>query len=231
MYQISTNDAATYYCEASNNCGTAQSTNMVVTVNTAPSITFQSADSTRCEGEAMTFQVAAIGTAPMSYQWYQGSTSINGGDTSIYHINNVAVADNGIYHVEVTNSCASISSSYKYLTVNPTPIVNLGNDTSFCDGGSVIIGPGYGYYCLWNNGQVASQLNITSTGSYSATITDQYGCNGVTDTINVNVVLPYANQEICVVTVDSATGKNVIVWQKTPNMAISSFNVYKESNI
>jgi PKD repeat protein len=231
MYQISTSDAATYYCVATNSCGNAQSNNMVITVNSPPSITYQSADSTRCEGESMTFKVTATGTAPLSYQWYNGQTAINGGDTSIYNIANVVPADNGNYHAVITNTCASVSSAYKYLTVHATPQVNLGNDTTFCDGGSVIIGPGYGYYAVWNTGQIASQLNITTTGTYSASVVDQYGCNGLTDTINVNVVLPYANQEICLVTVDSATSKNIIVWEKTPNMGISSFNVYKESNI
>ena len=231
MYQIATTDAATYYCVASNNCGTVQSNNMVITVNSPPSITYQSADSTRCEGESMTFKVSATGTAPLSYQWYNGQTAVTGGDTSKYNISSVVPADNGNYHAVITNGCASISSGYKYLTVHATPQVNLGNDTSFCDGGSVIIGPGYGYYAVWNNGQIASQLNITTSGTYSASVTDQYGCDGFTDTLNVNVVLPYANQEICLATVDSATGKNVVVWEKTPNMGVSSFNVYKESNI
>jgi hypothetical protein len=231
MYQISTSDAATYYCVASNSCGTAQSTNMVITVKTPPTISYQSADSARCEGESMTFKVNASGTDTLLYQWYQGQTSVSGADSSTYYIPNVAVADNGNYYVEISNSCATITSSPKYLTVHATPQISLGNDTTFCDGGSVIIGPGYGYYCLWSNGQVASQLNITSTGSYSATVTDQYGCDGNTDTINVNVVLPYASQGICLVTVDSATGKNVIVWEKTPNVGITSFNIYKESNI
>ena len=231
MYQISTTDAGTYYCVASNSCGSAQSTNMIITVKTPPSITYQSADSARCEGESMTFKVNATGTDTLLYQWYQGQTAVSGADSSIYYIPNVAVADNGNYYVEISNSCATITSLPKYLTVHATPQIALGNDTTFCDGGSMIIGPGYGYYCLWNTGQVASQLNITSTGSYSATVTDQYGCNGSTDTININVVLPYANQEICLVTVDSATGKNVIVWEKTPNMGISSFNIYKESNV
>lgn len=231
MYQISTSDAATYYCIASNSCGTAQSTPMVITVKSPPTIVYQSADSSRCEGEGMSFIVNAQGTAPLSYQWYKGQTMISGANTSNYILNSVQPVDQGNYYAEISNVCASISTANKYLTVHASPYIGLGNDTSFCDGGSVIIGPGYGYYCVWNNNQIASQLNITISGLYSAQVTDQYGCAGVTDTIQVDVILPYANQEICLVTVDSATGKNVIVWEKTPNMGITSFNVYKESNV
>ena len=231
MYQISVSDSGAYYCIATNSCGTAQSANMQITVNSGPSIVYQSADSSRCEGETMTFKVVAAGTPPLAYQWYFNQNQIVGADSSVYHIDTLASSDNGYYYAEISNMCSSVSSSNKYLTVHPTPNISLGNDTSFCDGGSVIIGPGYGYYCLWNNGQIASQLNVTDSGSYSATVTDQYGCQGYTDTVNINVLKPYAYQDICMVTVDSATGKNVVVWEKTPNVAIASFNIYKETNV
>jgi PKD repeat protein len=231
MYQISTSDSGTYYSVVSNSCGSVQSANVVVGVNTPPAIVYQSGDSSRCEGESMTFKVVATGTAPLSYQWYFGQNAISGADSNVYQIAAVSPSDDGYYNVEVSNQCATTTSANKYLTVHPTPNIALGPDTTFCDGGSIIIGPGYGYYCLWNTGQIAGQINVTDSGSYSAVVTDNYGCTGTTDTINVNVVYPYSYQDICIVTVDSASGKNVVVWEKTPNMGISSFNIYKETNI
>jgi PKD repeat protein len=62
-------------------------------------------------------------------------------------------------------------------------------------------------------------------------VTDQNGCSAVSNTINITVTSPYSNQEICMLTIDSATGKNVIVWEKTPNQSIASFNIYKESSV
>ncbi len=35
--------------------------------------------------------------------------------------------------------------------------------------------------------------------------------------------------EICMVSVDSVTGKNIIAWEKTPDEAIASYNIYRES--
>jgi hypothetical protein len=51
--------------------------------------------------------------------------------------------------------------------------------------------------------------------------------------VNSNTVYkePFNNQEICIVTVDSATNRNLIVWEKTPNVGIDKFRVYKQNNI
>lgn len=40
----------------------------------------------------------------------------------------------------------------------------------------------------------------------------------------------YQHEEICMVTVDHITGKNMVIWEKTPNVGTESFNVYKETN-
>ncbi len=45
---------------------------------------------------------------------------------------------------------------------------------------------------------------------------------------NVTVGKPYSGEEICMVTVDLETGKNMVVWEKTHNVGTASFNVYRE---
>ncbi|KKS75625.1 MAG: hypothetical protein UV46_C0015G0001 [Candidatus Gottesmanbacteria bacterium GW2011_GWC2_42_8] len=42
-------------------------------------------------------------------------------------------------------------------------------------------------------------------------------------------IKPYANQQICSVTCDSTTQKNMIIWEKPINEGIKSFKIYKES--
>jgi hypothetical protein len=231
LASVDTTDAGIYYAIATNACGSDQSNNMLLTINKLAAISFQSGDSSRCEGEGMTFNVNTSGTGPLSYQWYKGTNPIAGATNSLYHIANVQLSDIGYYHVNVNNMCNTTSSNYKLLSVHQNPDINLGNDTTFCDGGTVTLSPGYGYQCIWSNGSYNNQINVTSTGSYFVNVTDQYGCSGISDTVNVNVLLPYNGQQICIVGVDSATNKNYVVWEKAPVGSIESFNIYKESAV
>ena len=228
---VDTNDAATYYAEATNLCGSVQSNNIHLLVNKLAAITFQSGDSSRCEGQTMTFDATTLGSMPIQYQWYKGTNPISGAVLNHYHIDSVATSDAGYYHLNVSNMCNTVSTNYKLLSVHTNPVINLGDDTTFCDGGSIVLTPGYGYQCRWSNGSFNNSINVTATGSYFVNVTNQYGCQGNSDTVNVNVLLPYAHQQLCIVSVDSATNKNVIVWEKAPVASIQSFNIYKESAV
>jgi len=228
---VDTNDIGVYHSVATNLCGNIQSNDINLHVNQLAKIISQSGDSSRCENESMTFQIDVTGTSPINYQWYKGSNPIIGSILSTHHIDSIEMNDAGLYHLDVSNICNSTSSNYKQLTVHSNPVVELGDDTTFCDGGMAQLIAGYGYLCQWNNGSLNNQINVTSTGSYFVNVTDQYGCSGISDSINVNVVLPYSNQELCMVGIDTATNKNVLVWEKTAGQGISYFNLYKESAV
>lgn len=57
-------------------------------------------------------------------------------------------------------------------------------------------------------------------------VTDQVGCQGIA-TANIGEVAPTAIQ-ICMVTVDTSSKYNDIIWNKSTAKAIESYNVYKE---
>ena len=90
----------------------------------------------------------------------------------------------------------------------------------------------------WN--YITYVMNTGSTGSYDWTtpstesetyrirISDYY-LNFVSSISNSFNVISYPETPICIVTVDSATKKNVIVWEKPVSALISQFIVYKES--
>ncbi|MBC8342596.1 MAG: immunoglobulin domain-containing protein, partial [Bacteroidetes bacterium] len=228
---VDTSDAGYYYCKSTNVCGFDSTSNINLTVNSPILITYQSGDSSRCVGKSMTFKVQAIGTLPITYQWYDANGQIAGATNNTYLISSVTLVDAGYYYCVLTNTCGTAQSIYKTLTVHALPVVNLGNDTTFCKGGSIVISPGFGYTTLWNVGSFNPQLNVTSSGSYWCSVIDQYGCQATSDTINVNVSLPFANEQLCIVGVDSATQKNIIVWEKTPNVGVVSYNIYKETTV
>ncbi len=128
-----------------------------------------------------------------------------------------------------TNNCTDSTS--QTLEVYSLPIYNLGNDTSFCFNDSMSIHiPNY-YNVVWNTGDSLNHIIIDTTASYYALLTDSNMCQNNTDTINVTTVIPYANQEICIVGVDSFINANFIVWEKALLQGISSFNLYKESTV
>ncbi|MEP7169198.1 MAG: hypothetical protein ABI855_07480, partial [Bacteroidota bacterium] len=81
------------------------------------------------------------------------------------------------------------------LDQNPVQLnLNLGNDTSFCIGGSITLNAGSGFTTyLWQNGTTDSTLVADTTGIYYVTVTNAAGCAN-TDSIHVIVnPLPQIN--------------------------------------
>ena len=108
-----------------------------------------------------------------------------------------------------------------------------------CDG-SAMVDPcdTNGFYCSGKNpysyqwdtatggsGQVTQNATGLCTGSYTITVTDFTGCTGIGSIIVNSAALA---QEICLITVDSTSTKNIIVWQKPVTTAIDSFKVYRD---
>ena len=71
------------------------------------------------------------------------------------------------------------------LTINTSPIVDLGNDTNLCANESIDLFAGSGFTYLWQDGSTDSSLTATISGTYDVTITDINGCTA-SDSININ---------------------------------------------
>ena len=101
-------------------CGSASSTNsQSVTKFVIPTITSQPANVTVTLGQPATFNVAAAGTAPLSYQWQKNGSNIVGATGASYTTPAITSADNGsTFDVIVNNSEGTITSQKAILTVN-----------------------------------------------------------------------------------------------------------------
>ncbi len=88
-----------------------------------PSISAQPQNSTVIQGQSATFTVTAGGTAPLTYQWRKGGTSVAGGSSSALTITSAQPGDAGSYDVVVSNSAGSATSSAATLTVNVPPTI------------------------------------------------------------------------------------------------------------
>jgi len=89
----------------------------------------------------------------------------------------ISVNETGQYWVEVTNIAGCVSRDTIRLTIYEQPIIDLGQDISFCEGGSdtiKVLGDYYNYE--WNTGEDTCCIYVDSSGLYSITVTDVNGC-------------------------------------------------------
>ena len=94
--------------------------------------------------------------------------------------------NSGVYRdtLVAANGCDSIVTLN--LTINISPTVDLGLDTTLCSGASIDLDAGSGFNYLWSNASTNQTLTANTTGEYSVTITDGNGCTD-SDTINILV--------------------------------------------
>src|ERR1043165_8987395 len=73
-----------------------------------PSITTQPASQTVLQGSSVNFSVVADGTAPLTYQWRRGGTSIQDATNTTYSIAAATVGDDNIqFSVVVSNALST----------------------------------------------------------------------------------------------------------------------------
>jgi len=90
----------------------------------SPNITTHPANQTVLNGQPVTFNVAATGTAPLSYQWQRNQTNISGATSSSYTLPSASFADNGAtFRCIVTNAFGNATSNEATLTVNAPPSI------------------------------------------------------------------------------------------------------------
>ena len=119
-------DAGLYRVTVSNSMGFVSSQPARLTVNVpivAPTITLQPLPSTIFAGSPAYFAVAAIGTAPLFYQWSRDGANIVEATNQIFSLAGTTVADAGLYRVTISNSGGTVVSQTARLTVNIPPVV------------------------------------------------------------------------------------------------------------
>lgn len=174
-----------------------------------------------------TMQVDNItgGTAPYTIQWSNGSTS--------NPENNVAF---GLYSVTITdgNGCQTIqpfymsdqSSADLYGEITPT---TCGASLGAIDVDYYIYSGDTAQSIQWSNGATTEDIMNLSPNIYVCTLTvANTGCRAIKGW-NVPIVQPL-RQDICVVTVDSLTTTNLVVWERVQPIGIVYYNIYRETS-
>jgi len=212
-------DAGYYYCEVINQTGSTDSDSALVTINPLPPVVANATPSAICEGDTLLL----LGTGADSYTW--DNSVLNG--FPFVPTMGITYTVTGIDG----NGCVNTAS------VN-MPIHTIGlsfiEDTVFCGGvlSNNITGDGSSYTYEWNPDTDLSCTNCAEPSAspniltdYHLSIEDENGCSA-TDSIVVNILaIP---TDICVVSVDQTSTKNVLVWEKPISQAIDSFRVYRD---
>ena len=117
--------------------------------------------------------------AGLGFDSYVWSTS----DTT----QSIQVTSSGIYSVTVTKGNCTAADTIS-VTLNPLPLIDLGNDTTICEGILYNIDAGLSFESyLWNNGDTLPAIGITTAGTYSVTVSDMYGCQNY-DSITITTI-------------------------------------------
>ncbi len=194
-----------------------------------PEISFESTNIS-CYGysDGSATVIPSLGTPPYQYQWDDpGSTTdstVTGLEANIY------------YHITVTDSLGwSIKDSILLSEPDPLTINPTYSDTIclYSNDGFINTDPSGGtppYVYIWSTGATTKTLTSLEAGDYGVKVTDSHGC---TDTagFTIHPAVPYGGEQICIVTADPETGKNLVVWEKTLDVGIAYYKIYRESAV
>jgi hypothetical protein len=87
-----------------------------------PSIYTPFAGETAIWGKPATLFVVALGSGPLTYQWYKDGTAITDATNSTLDFASVQVSDGGFYSVVVSSPLGSVTNTAAQLVVNPANI-------------------------------------------------------------------------------------------------------------
>ena len=163
----------TYILQISNQCGTA-SDSAIVTIDGNPPVVDLPSSVQLCNQEVISVDAGISG---VQYLWSDGSTG-----------SSIQVSGPGMYSITVTNACGNDMDTVEIIDGGSSPIVDLGDDLTFCEGDVVLIAPtaiGAASW-LWHDGSTAADLMINSPGLVVVQVTNQCGMD--TDSMLISML-------------------------------------------
>jgi hypothetical protein len=238
--QVKPEDAGTYQCTVYNSCGggtnsSVKSSQFTLNVIPAPVVVTQPAGKTTCPDPEKTITLSVTANNANTYQWKKGDAGVGTNSPSL-DISAGNPANSGNYTCTVSNSACpavSVQSNIATVTIHPEPpVIDLGPDRYFCDNRTITLDAGSGFSTyLWRNGTHTRTLEVGYPGNFYVTGVDSRGCTSTSNTVNIDVAYPWSGDQLCVVTIDLNTGKNLLVWEKIPDKGIVAYKIYREFGI
>ena len=156
--------------------GSSSAIDVIVNSNPIPTIT-ASGSLTFCDGGSVTL----TSSPAVSYLW-----SPNGETTQ-----SITVTNSGEYTVTVNDQfgCRGTSATSSVTVYeNPVPTISVSGPTTFCAGENVELTSSSPTGNVWSpNGETTQTITVEGAGSYSVTVTDNNGCSGTSDAVDVTL--------------------------------------------
>jgi PKD repeat protein len=179
-----------------------------------------------CKGDTLHFTDTSY-NAPTSWKWtFQNGTPSTSTLQNPSVVYNTAGKDS--VKLVVSNVAGKDSIAKKlYITVNAVPTLSISGDSSLCRGIDLLTAIATGnspFKYSWSTGGTNDTIKLNAANTYSLNINDANGCKakGVFK-VKRDTITGFS---ICVVTVDTASLHNVIVWDKSGLTRIDSFKLY-----
>lgn len=205
-----------------NNGCTGYDTAVVLQVFPLPMVNL-GADTSICPGTQVLLDA---GPGYALYQWSDNSSN-----------QTLQTGTPGTYSVTVTDGNACTNSDTLVLNVYPAPQVNLGPDTSLCQGDQLIFTPGNGFVTyLWQDNSMNPTYTASAAGLYYVGVVDANGCIEA-DSVSILQLypLPVVNlgpdQAICAgesVVLNAGNGFVSYLWQN--NSGASTYTATQAGN-
>jgi hypothetical protein len=162
---INVTQTGTYIVTATDSRGcTAEATKTVI-AHPLPTIII-SGDTNICTGGSSFLVANASGAT--SFVWSNSQT------TPFINVSPTLTTN---YTVIVTNINGCSNSATVKVNVRPYPTPSIIGNSSFCDGDTLLLTAQGGTNYLWNNSSNNQSINISNAGTYTVTVTSQYGCS------------------------------------------------------
>jgi len=134
-----------------------------------------------CEGDSLTLDA---GPGYASWQWTLPGGNRRSGRT-------LTVRDGGIYAVSVRDAAGCSGRDSVMIVKHEVPRPHLSTAPGagrICEGDTLVLRiPGEWRSIRWSTGDTTAAISISAPGSFHAQVTDEFGCTGGTDTIEVSV--------------------------------------------
>lgn len=150
---------------ANNSCGSSPAQSLLASiVSITPTIT-PNGPTNFCPGGSVTLDAGIY----LSYFWSTGATT-----------HSITVTSGGNYSVSVVDNsgCTGVASQSITINATPTPSISANGPTSFCSGDSVALDAGVFDSYNWSNGSSSEFITVATTGNYTVTVTNTFGCTG-----------------------------------------------------
>ncbi len=139
-------------------------------------------DSSRCgPGDV---QIKAVGSPGTTVKWYSSPSSTTVLATGGTFTTPPLTSSTTYYAAATAGTTCEGPRVAVTATVNPVPVVNLGNDVTVCIGDPATFNAGTFNAYLWNDGATTPTKTATVAGTYYVTVTGPGGCKG-SDTVKL----------------------------------------------